>query len=139
MFAAPPKANLSPAAREYLAGLGIKDPDADAATAGLIWMHALAIGYSPAYLAENADGVRRDWPRVPLPDSRKALEASAELGRGIAALLDTESDVPSVTSGSVESIFKTVGVPTKVGGGSLNPDAGDLAVTAGWPTCGQRA
>ena len=30
-------------------------------------MHALAIGYSPAYLSENADGIRRDWPRIPLP------------------------------------------------------------------------
>ena len=62
-------------------------------------MHALAIGYSPAYLAENADGIRRDWPRIPLPDSRKALEASAALGRQVAALLDTEADVPGVTAG----------------------------------------
>ncbi|MCZ6679094.1 MAG: hypothetical protein O7E52_17815, partial [Candidatus Poribacteria bacterium] len=42
-----PIANLSPAARDYLATLGITHPDADAETAGLIWMHALAIGYSP--------------------------------------------------------------------------------------------
>ena len=35
-----------------------QDPDADAKTAGLVWMHALAIGYSPAYLSENADGIR---------------------------------------------------------------------------------
>ena len=46
-------ANLSPAARAYLANLGIKNPDADADTAALIWMHALAIGYSPAYLARE--------------------------------------------------------------------------------------
>ena len=44
----------------------------------------LAIGYSPAYLTENADGIRRDWPRIPLPDSREALEASAALGEQIA-------------------------------------------------------
>ena len=23
--------------------------------------------YGPAYLTENADGIRRDWPRIPLP------------------------------------------------------------------------
>jgi len=43
------------------------DPDADPETAELIWYHALAIGYAPAYLAENADGIRQDWPRIPLP------------------------------------------------------------------------
>ena len=87
-----PSANLSKPARAYLAHLGLKDPDADAKTAGLIWMHTLAVGYSPAYLSENADGIRRDWPRIPLPGSRKALEASAAWGEQVAALLDTEAD-----------------------------------------------
>ena len=59
-------------------------------------MHALAIGYSPAYLTENADGIRQDWPRIPLPDTKEALLASAALGRQIAALLDTEHDVGAV-------------------------------------------
>jgi hypothetical protein len=131
------KANLSPAARAYLVGLGIKDPEASTDAAELIWMHALAIGYSPAYLAENADGIRRDWPRIPLPDTRKTLEASAALGRQVAALLDTEVDVPGVTSGDIEPFFRTVGALTKVGGGSLDPDAGDLAVTAGWGHAGK--
>ena len=133
----PPTANLSPAARAYLAGLGVKGPDASAHVARLIWMHALAVGYSPAYLAENADGIRRDWPRIPLPDRRKALEASAALGREAAALLDTEGDVPGVTAGAVEGLFRTVGVLTKVGGGELDPDAGELAVTAGWGHAGK--
>jgi hypothetical protein len=74
-----PVANLSAAARDYLARLKVRSL-ADAKTAGLIWMHALAVGYSPAYLSENADGIRRDWPRIPLPGSRKSLEASAALG-----------------------------------------------------------
>lgn len=55
-----PKANLSPAARSYLAALGLPDPDAAPETAGLIWMHALAVGYASAYLTENADGIRQD-------------------------------------------------------------------------------
>jgi hypothetical protein len=130
-------ANLSRKARTYLAALSVRDPDADAEAAGLIWMHALAVGYSPAYLAENADGIRRDWPRVPLPDSRKALDKSAGLGREVAALLDTEADVPGVTASPLEPIFRTVGVLAKVGGGALNADAGDLAVTAGWGHAGK--
>jgi hypothetical protein len=114
-------------------------------------MHALAVGYSPAYLSENADGIRGDWPRVPLPDSRKALESSADLGRQVAALLDTESDAPGVTAGlrpgaaglrpgeagKVEAIFRTVGALAKVGGGALDADGGDLAVTAGWGHAGK--
>ena len=137
MFQEEPRANLSPAARAYLATLGIKDPDASAGVAGLVWMHALAVGYSPAYLAGNADGIRRDWPRVPLPDTRKALEASAALGRQVAALLDTEADVPAVTAGKIEPFFRTVGVLARFGGGALDPDAGDLAVTAGWGHAGK--
>src|SRR5690606_21817955 len=88
------------------------------------------IGYSPAYLTENADGIRQDWPRIPLPASREALEASAALGRRVADLLDTEKGVPGVTEGSIDPALKPVGVVTKAGGGQLAES--DLAVTAGW-------
>jgi hypothetical protein len=127
-----PHANLSKPAREYLAALSIEDPDVNPRIAGLIWMHALAVGYSPAYLAENADGIRRDWPRIPLPADRKALEASAALGEQVSALLDTEADVPGVTCGKIAPLFKTIGLITKAGGGQLDTAGGDLAVTAGW-------
>ena len=40
--------------------------------------------------------------------------------------------MPGVTGGELEPLFKTLGLPAKVGGGALDPDAGDLAVTAGW-------
>ena len=137
VFSTASTANLSPAARAYLSGLGINDPDAGPDVAGLVWRHALAIGYSPAYLSENTDGIRRDWPRIPLPDKRKTLDASAELGRRVAALLDTEADVSAVTVGTIEPVFRTIGVLTKTGGGALNPDAGDLAVTVGWGHAGK--
>ncbi len=125
-------ANLSKTALAYLATLTIKDPDGDAKAAGMIWMHALAIGYSPAYLAENADGIRRDWPRIPLPADRKTLDRSAALGAQVAALLDTEAEVPGVTSGKIGPLFKTVAVVSKIGGGQLDATGGDLAITAGW-------
>jgi len=132
-----PRANLSDASRAYLAQLRITDPDADAETAGLIWMHALAIGYSPAYLEENADGIRQDWPRIPLPAKKKGLLDSAALGGRIAALLDTEKPVPGVTCGKIDPRLKNLGVIRKAGGGALNPDAGELNLAAGWGHAGK--
>ena len=132
-----PTANLSKAARTYLAALGLTDPDADADTAALLWMHTLAIGYSPAYLTENADGIRADWPRIPLPADAERLRASAALGRQVAALLDTETPVPGVTVGPLRPELKTLGPIARVGGGTLDPAAGDLRVTAGWGHGGQ--
>ncbi len=126
-----PVANLSPEARQYLKAIRFRSPD-DAKAASLVWLHALAVGYSPAYLAENADGIRRDWPRIPLPATRKALEASAALGEQIAALLDTEAEVPGVTCATIGPLLRTIGPISKVGGGQLDASGSDLAVTAGW-------
>jgi hypothetical protein len=131
-----PVANLSAAAREYLIGLRIKNPD-QVRTAATIWLHALAIGFSPAYLKENADGVRRDWPRIPLPNDRKLLEASAALGEQVAALLDTEADVPGVTSVKIGPLFRLIAPIAKIGGGSIDPASGELAITAGWAHAGK--
>ena len=77
--------------RAYLSSLNIVITDEPTETSTLVWMHALAIGYSPVYLMENADGIRQDWPRIPLPANKDLLLASAELGREVAALLDTET------------------------------------------------
>jgi hypothetical protein len=133
--AASVSANLSATARAYLAAHALPDPDTDQATAELIWMHALAIGYSPAYLHDNADGIRENWPRIPLPTTRDALLASAELGREVAALLDTETPVPGVTSGTVRPELLPIGVISRVGGGTLTP--AEFALTAGWGSGGQ--
>jgi hypothetical protein len=125
-------ANLSPVARAYLAKLGIKNCDKDADTAALTWMHALAIGYSPVYLAENADGIRQDWPRIPLPDSKSALLTSAELGDQIAALLNTADPVLGVTAGAIRPELVKIGVVTRLTNQKLN-----LSLTAGWGHAGQ--
>ena len=137
------RANLSEWARAYLNGLGVISPDSDAETAGLIWMHALAIGYSLAYLTENADGIRQDWPRIPLPDSKELLLASATLGRKIAALLDTEtpSDVGAPLVGAPVGRaqgppLQKIGLPTRVDRKPLD-ESRDLAVTAGWGHAGK--
>ncbi len=124
------RANLSAAARSYLASLGLPDPDADRDTAALIWHHTLAVGYSPAYLAEYADGIRQDWPRIPLPASAEALRASAALGQQVAELLDSETPVPGVTTGTIRDELKTIAVISRTGGGTLQQQ--EFALTAGW-------
>lgn len=100
-------------------------------------MHALTIGYTPAYLSENADGIRQDWPRIPLPDNRDALLASAELGKKLAALLDTECPVPGVTSGKLRAELRSLGAIRRVDGQAINPDGCNLDVTAGWGHAGK--
>ena len=130
-------ANLSRNARLYLRELEMTNPDNQIEWAKIPWLHALAIGYSPAYLSENADGISQDWPRIPLADSRAALVASADLGRRIAALLDTEAEVPGVSASRLEPVFQTIGALARVGGGALDPDAGDLALTVGWGHAGK--
>lgn len=130
-------ANLSASARSYLQALKLPDPDTDTPTAELIWYHALAIGYSPAYLSENSDGIRQDWPRIPLPATKEALLASAELGRSIAALLDSEMQVPGVTCGKIRDDLKAIALCQRVDNKQINPDAGDLELTAGWGHAGK--
>jgi len=98
----------------------------------MIWYHALAIGYSPAYLTKNADGIRQDWPRIPLPKDKDVLLDSATLGRQIAALLDTETPVLSVTAGKIRDDIKTIAVFQRVDGKPAKPESGDLDLTAGW-------
>jgi hypothetical protein len=130
-------ANLSSTARAYLHQLGVEQVDTQASSAGMVWKHALALGCSLAYLTENADGVREGWPRIPLPDSKEALIASAELGSQIAALLNTESAVPNVTSHAIRSELAAIAVISHEGGGSLDPNKGHLALKAGWGHAGK--
>ncbi len=128
-------ANLSPAARAYLSALGFPDPDSDERVAELIWLHALAIGYSPEYLSEHADGIRRDWPRIPLPATREALQASAALGAQVAALLDSETPLPGVTSGAIRPELQSIAVISRVGGGALQAE--EFKLSAGWGHAGK--
>jgi hypothetical protein len=126
-----PHPNLSPAGRHYLRWLG-KDawlepghPDGAA-----VWLHTLAIAYSPEWLEENQEAIRQDWPRVPMPGDPHQLRASAALGKRIADLLDPTVAVSGVTAGQVEPALRTVAVLSKVGGGSVSGQ--DLALLARW-------
>lgn len=116
--------NLSDVARDYLKNLNLP-PET-------LFYHALATLHAPSYAAENAGALQQDWPRIVLPNSAEALSASAELGRAVAALLDTETGVSGVSSGSVRPPLRGVGVVSALGGVRLDPDAGDLALSVNW-------
>jgi hypothetical protein len=113
--------NLSALARQHLASLGYADVDSSPHTGALLWLHALAIGYSPAYLHDHADGISQDFPRVPLPATRDLLEASAALGRQIADLLDVQKPLrrPDLASiGQYHSTCSTCDYRLTVGWGN---------------------
>jgi hypothetical protein len=105
-----PRPNLSDPAAAWLEALGFPR---DAASARLAWHHVLAITYSPEYLTENAGGIRQGWPRIPLPDSADTLRASAALGAQLAALLDPETPVPGVTTGTIRPELRAIAVPVR--------------------------
>jgi hypothetical protein len=128
-------ANLSQPVRAYLRGLGISDPDADEVQASVIWMHALAIGYSSAFLSENADGIRQDWPHIPLPTRGDLLLVSADLGTELAGYLDAQSPADGVTVGSLRPEMRTLGIASRIGGGPLSQS--ELGIVAGWGHAGQ--
>ncbi|MEN6335919.1 MAG: type ISP restriction/modification enzyme [Phycisphaerales bacterium] len=140
-------ANLSDKTRDYLGSIGLLgpfqkirgagDPESLDRVGACLWLHTIAIGCCPLYIAENSDAIRQDWPRIPLPKTKEALEASASLGRRIAALLDTERPVDGVTAGRIDPRLKEVAVISKVGEGGLNPDEGHLDLTAGWGHAGK--
>jgi len=121
--------NLSDAAAAYLTGLAADPED--------LFYHALAILHAPAYRVGNAGALRQDWPRVPLPATKDVLLASAALGRQVAALLDTETPVAGVTAVKISEDLKAVAVFTRTDGQPVNPDAGDLELTAGWGHAGK--
>jgi hypothetical protein len=97
-----------------------------------IFFHCLSIGFSLEYLEDNADGIKRDWPRIPLPNTRELLEASAELGRQIADLLNPEANVKGVTAGQIREEIKFTAVVSCKEGKSLDPNKGHLKLNAGW-------
>lgn len=119
----PPKPNVTAGAENYLAAIGA-DHEA-------LFFHIVATLHSPAYRAENQGALKQDWPRIPLPASKPVLSASAELGREVAALLDPEGALPKAAEG-----LKSVGLITAAEG-TLDPDAGDLELSAGWGHAGK--
>ena len=119
--------NLSRAAAAYLAGLKAP-PEA-------LFFHALAVLHSATYRTENAGALRQDWPRIPLPAALATLTASADLGRQVAALLDTETPLAGVTAGDIRRELRPLAAIARLDDQPL--EEADFALTAGWGHAGK--
>ena len=127
--------NLSLAAQRYLERLGADVEE--------LFHHVLAVLHDTTYREANADALRAEGPRIPLPGwpdgdapgAADELAASAARGRELAALLDSDTPVPGVTTGALRPEIPAIAVPATVGGGNMAGD--DFALTAGWGHLGQ--
>ena len=127
--------NLSDTAQRYLDRLGFGVED--------LFHHVLAVLHDPSYRTANAGALRMEWPRIPLPgwpegDAPRAADeitASAARGRELAALLDSETPVPGVTTGALRPEMASIAVPTTADGSNMTGD--DFALTAVWGHFGQ--
>ena len=122
--------NLSNAAQSYLERLGADLKD--------LFHHVIAVLHDPSYREANADALRAEGPRIPLPGwpNGEAVGAAAVLaeaaarGRELAALLDPDMQVPGVTVGALRPAIAAIAVPTTTDGRNMIGE--DFAVTAGW-------
>ena len=67
---------------------------------------------------------------MPASAATEALAQSAARGRQLAALLDPDTPVPGVTTGTLRPDIATIAVPATVDGRNMAGD--DFALTAGW-------
>ena len=128
--AAQHRPNLSLSAQPYLDHLGLGVDD--------LFHHVVATLHDPAYRAANAGALRMEWPRIPLPGwpdgnapgAAEALAASAARGRELAALLDSDTPITGVTTGTLRPELAAIAVTATTDGGNMAGE--DFAVTAGW-------
>ncbi|MET0650428.1 MAG: type ISP restriction/modification enzyme [Pyrinomonadaceae bacterium] len=126
--------NLSEKVQIYLKSIDLFEK------ADSLFFHIVSVLHAPEYRVENAGALRHDWPRVPLPGDAEALRRSAELGRGVAALLAYDPADPSTNSPLLRGVvnsplrpeMRVLGTPTRAGGGQLKPSEGEYALDANW-------
>ena len=124
--------NLSLSAQHYLDSMGARVEE--------LFHHVIATLHDPDYRIANAGAlrIRMEWPRIPLPGwpdgvadgAADALAESAGRGRQLAALLDSDTPVAGVTTGTLRPELSAIAVPMTTDGGNMAGD--DFAVSVGW-------
>ena len=122
--------NLSLSAQHYLDSMGARVEE--------LFHHVIATLHDPDYRIANAGALRMEWPRIPLPGwpdgvadgAAAALAESAGRGRKLAALLDSDTPVAGVTTGTLRPELSAIAVPMTADGGNMAGD--DFAVSVGW-------
>ena len=128
--------NLSGTAQRYIDHLGASVED--------LFHHVVAVLHDRAYNELNADALRAEGPRIPLPGwptpgsagilpvagAADALAQSAARGRELARLLDPDTPVAGVTQAPLRVEMAAIAVPAKTDGRNMTGD--DFGLTAGW-------
>ena len=122
--------NLTDQAKRYLDIAGANTED--------LFHHVLATLHDPTYREANAGALRMGWPRIPLPGwpnvkvegAAEVLARSVAQGRQVAALLDSETPVPGVTSAPLCPEIAVLGVPATTDGANMTH--AHFALNAGW-------
>ena len=92
----------------------------------------VATMHSPAYSDENQGALKQDWPRIPFRHQGRP----AGLGSARARTCRTPRSGRSVSKSA--KCLKSI-APITASEGALDPDAGDLELTAGWGHAGRPA
>ena len=127
--------NLSGTAQTYIKRLDANVMD--------LFHHAIAVLHDSTYNQLNADALRAEGPRLPLPGwpdgaaegAAQALAESVARGLELAALLNPEMSVPGVTQAPLRPEVAAITVPATVEGRNMAGD--DFAVAASWGHYGQ--
>ena len=122
--------NLTATARSYLGSLEVNVMD--------LVHHVVAVLHDPTYNRLNADALRAEGPRIPLPGwpdgtaegAAEELLRSAARGRELAALLDPDVPVSGTTQAPLNPQIGAIAAPSTISGRNMT-DA-ELVVTAGW-------
>ena len=130
----PHRPNLSTTAQSYLERL-------DANALDLVH-HVIAVLHEPTYNRANADALRAEGPRIPLPGwangggdgAAAALARSAARGRELFRLLDPDAPVSGVTDATLRPGIAAIAVPATVSDRNMIRE--DFALTAGWGYAG---
>ncbi|QQP87905.1 hypothetical protein IGS68_17710 [Skermanella sp. TT6] len=119
------RCNVTGRAEKYLHAVGCPAND--------MFFHVVGILNCNLYRTQNADPLRLDWPRIPLPQSADLISASAQLGRKVADLHNPAVHIDGVSSGKVALELRSIGTLRRLGDGPL-----DLGLTARWGYAGQK-
>ncbi|HEV2380148.1 MAG TPA: type ISP restriction/modification enzyme [Terriglobia bacterium] len=97
-----------------------------------LFCHVVAVLHSSTYRKENGGALRQDWPHIPLPQTQGTLCASAELGKEVASLFETESRARAVDDPRWLAL-----AAFRLGGTGSLDESKHFAVTAGWGHAGK--
>ena len=88
-------------------------------------------------LTENRDGIRRDWPRIPCPTNEGCWRNRPNWDVAWPLCWIPKSRCPALRRATSPPSFGASAHQPRSAAARLNPNAGELAVTAGWGHAGK--